>query len=68
MESKVCIIDIETDGLDPTVIHCAAAKSDDRGLREFLSRDEFGEYLEKFETVVAHNGCSYDFPVLKKLL
>ena len=67
MESKVCIIDIETDGLDPTVIHCAAAKSDDRGLREFLSRDEFGEYLEKFETVVAHNGCSYDFPVLKKL-
>ena len=46
MESKVCIIDIETDGLDPTVIHCAAAKSDDRGLREFLSRDEFSEYLE----------------------
>ncbi len=64
---KICVIDIETDGLDPTVIHCAAAKSVDGTVQEFLYHDDFRDYVSEFDYVVAHNGCSYDFPVLRKL-
>ena len=69
MEShgKVCIIDIETDGLDASVIHCVGAKPCGEGVREFLSRDEFKRFISQFDFVVAHNGVSFDFPMLRKL-
>ena len=66
-QGKVCIIDIETDGLDASVIHCVGAKPCGEAVREFLSRDEFRRYIQQFDFVVAHNGVSFDFPVLKKV-
>lgn len=65
---NICIIDIETDGLEPTVIHCVATLN--HGMnhsRVFESSAGLQSYLDNFEFIVAHNGCSYDFPALKKL-
>ena len=65
---KACVIDIETDGLSPTVIHCLVALDVDHGIvQTFLNPTGLSGYLETFERVVAHNGSAFDFPALKKL-
>jgi len=65
---KICVIDIETDGLKPTVIHCVATYNPGVGHnRVFETPENLQAYLDNFETIVAHNGCSYDFPALSKL-
>lgn len=56
------VIDIETDGLDASVIHCVVA--DDK---VFTSPDGLDEYLSTFDQIVAHNGIQFDFPLLKLL-
>jgi uncharacterized protein YprB with RNaseH-like and TPR domain len=65
---KACVIDIETDGLSPTVIHCLVALDVDHGIvQTFLNPTGLSGYLETFDRVVAHNGSAFDFPALKKL-
>ena len=67
---RTCVIDIETDSLSPTKIHCLVVLDADTGkIRTFESGA--GKHAEvhilSFDRVVAHNGCSFDFPALKKL-
>lgn len=65
---KACVIDIETDGLSPTVIHCLVALDVDHGIvQTFLNPTGLSGYLDAFDRVVAHNGSAFDFPALKKL-
>ena len=62
------VVDIETDGLNPTVIHCLSSKQVGvDGVKTFTSPTGVQEYLNSFDTVIAHNGLSFDFPVLAKL-
>ena len=62
-------IDIETDGLAPTQIHCVGVAIDDAA--PVLVRDVEGlrRLLRTVQdrTVVAHNGIGFDFPVLERL-
>ena len=64
---RVCYLDIETDSLDASVIHCVVTFDSDVGIRVWTQADGLQDYLDKFQEVVAHNGLSFDFPVLAKL-
>ena len=60
--------DIETDGLDPTVIWCAACKHN--GVTEVICNEaDFTQYVQNHEdcTWVFHNGIGFDVPVLNRL-
>ena len=62
---RVVFIDIETDSLDATQIYCAVTLENSM-FTEWTASDGLQEYLGN-ATVVAHNGLSFDFPVLAKL-
>ena len=64
---RVCYLDIETDSIDASVIHCVVTFDSDVGIRVWTQADGLQEYLEQFQEVVAHNGLSFDFPVLARL-
>ena len=61
------IFDIETNGLDPDVVHCVCALE---GEVSFWTKDpiEFQAYItEGHCRLVGHNIIGYDIPVLEKL-
>lgn len=62
---RVVFIDIETDSLDATQIYCAVTLENSM-FTEWTTSEGLQEYLGN-ATVVAHNGLSFDFPVLAKL-
>lgn len=69
--SKKVIVDIETDGLDPTVIWCIVTSELDSGEVNTWVGDElelFKLYAETVDLWVAHNGISFDIPVINRLL
>lgn len=67
---RTVIVDIETDGLDPTVIWVIATKEVPNGKTRAWTApyDDFIEYAATVDKWVAHNGISFDIPVLNKLL
>ena len=61
--------DLETDGLDPDVIHCIAVGEEGHPVWSY-GPDQIKEGLEMLceaDELVAHNGLGYDFKVIKKL-
>jgi DNA polymerase-1 len=60
------VLDVETDGLNPTVIHCCVVNDE-----VFYDADNFNTFLTSFDTkhvvVVGHNIIGYDRPVLERL-
>ena len=63
--TRTVFIDIETDSLDATKIYCAVTLEGGKYI-EWISGTTLQEYLDD-AIVVAHNGLSFDFPVLAKL-
>ena len=61
---QVCYLDIETDSLDATVIHCVVTFDSEVGVRVWTEPTGLQDFLNRFDEVVAHNGLSFDFPVL----
>ena len=64
------VLDIETDGLDPTCIHVAVCKNIESGeVTSFREWDKvfFQSYLNKADQVIMHNGISFDLPILERL-
>ena len=66
LPQKILVLDIETDGLKPTVIWCCAA-SNGEVYYDAISFNAFIRDLDTETTLVAHNGLAYDFPVLERL-
>lgn len=68
---KQVVFDIETDGLQPTVIWCVACKQVDTGdVEVFYHSNSFGEYLKKLGDqveLIGHNIIAYDIPALEEL-
>ena len=61
--------DLETDGLDPDVIHCIAVGEEGHPVWSY-GPDQIKEGLEMLceaDELIAHNGIGYDFKVIKKL-
>ena len=65
--------DIETDGLNPTIIYCIAAKVIGQDVTEFWTPETvkfFPAWLVEIDadTLIGHNIVGFDLPVMKKLL
>lgn len=66
-----CVVDIEADSLDPTVIWCIVCKCIDTGtLYKFYGAllYDFVQFSRTVDGWIAHNGIGYDIPVLNRLL
>ena len=62
------VYDIETDGLDPTVIHVLVAKElGVEGNYVIRSPKAFAKFAEGVTEWIAHNGIGFDSPVIEKL-
>jgi len=65
------IVDIETDHLNATLIHCIVACDYATGKEKVWVQDEckeFASWSEKIDKFIMHNGVSFDAPVLNKLV
>ena len=65
------IIDIETDSLNATKIHCIVSKDYDTGEIKTWVLDEcenFPEWSQKIDQFIMHNGVSFDAPILNRIL
>lgn len=73
---KIVTFDIETDGLDPSVVWCIVCKElgkppevfTNNGDLGYKTLEEFNEYAKSVDLWVAHNGLSFDVPVVNRLL
>ena len=65
--NKPIIFDIETDGLNPSKVHCLVLQKDGEEI-SFVGRDiPKGIDLLADNLIVGHNVIKYDLPVLKRL-
>ena len=65
------ILDIETDGFNPSKIHCIVAKNVDTNLVTIFDPDSlysFKNWAKDVDTFIMHNGLSFDAPILNRLL
>ena len=65
------ILDIETDGFNPTVVHCIVAKDIDTNVVTVFDSSNmysFKNWSKGVDKFIMHNGLSFDAPVLNKLL
>ena len=68
---KNVIVDIETDSLNPTKIHCIEAKDLDTSevkIWDHSNLDTFKPWSTNINKFIMHNGISFDAPVLNRLL
>ena len=64
------VVDIETDSLDATKIHCIVAQHYRTGeTRQWVGKEcsQFGEWSGKIDQFIMHNGLSFDGPILNRL-
>jgi len=63
------VFDIETDGLDPTVIWCLVAQDETGKFYHFYgdTLNEGFNFLKQADKIIGHNILGYDIPVIKKL-
>ena len=65
------ILDIETDGFNPSKIHCIVAKDIDTNTIIIFDPERmysFKNWAKDVDTFIMHNGLSFDAPVLNRLL
>lgn len=63
------VFDIETDGLNPTVIWCLVAIDETGDVYRYYedTLDEGIKLLQEADKIIGHNIIGYDIPVIKKL-
>ena len=64
------IVDIETDALDATLIHCIVARNYSDGKEKVWVGDEckeFASWSKRIDKFIMHNGVSFDAPILNRL-
>ena len=66
---KRIVVDIETDSLDATTIHCVVIKEDSKVYAyTHANMSDCVKHIEAADIIVMRNGVSFDAPVLKRLL
>ncbi len=71
MEQMKVVLDIETDGFNPSKIHCIVAKDIDTNIVYVWDSSNmygFKSWAKDVDKFIMHNGLSFDAPVLNKLL
>lgn len=65
---KRLVIDVETDGLEATVIWCAVTKDIDTGeVKIWKEATGLRQYIGEQDLLIGHNIIGFDLPVLKRL-
>ena len=66
---KTAVVDIETDSLDPTKIHCIVADPLIEPTVTWVGDEckKFADWSKNIDQFIMHNGISFDAPVLNKL-
>jgi len=65
------VLDIETDGFNPTKVHCIVAKNIDTNVVTVFDPStmySFNNWAKQVDKFIMHNGLSFDAPVLNRLL
>ena len=65
------IIDIETDGIDATKIHCMAVREESGHIQVHTVYDDIRSFLGSLrdsDRIIGHNFIRYDWPVLSRIL
>ena len=65
------IIDIETDGIDATKIHCMAVREESGHIQVHTVYDDMRSFLDSLrdsDRIIGHNFIRYDWPVLSRIL
>jgi len=65
------VIDIETDGINPTKIHCMVVQKDDGHIEVHTVYDDMRSFLSGLgpgDNIIGHNFIRYDAPVLSRIL
>ena len=65
------VLDIETDGFNPSKIHCIVVKNIDTNLVTVFDPDHlysFNSWAKNVDKFIMHNGLSFDAPILNRLL
>lgn len=68
---KICVFDIEADGLNPSKIHCLTASVYSQGewrLKSTTDYDEMRKFFLSADVLVGHNIARWDIPVVERLL
>ena len=68
---RTLIFDIETDGLDPSKIHCLSYMDLDSGSDEVHTLSDYHDMRCLFDerpTLIGHNIVNYDVPVIERIL
>jgi len=66
----IAVVDIETDDLNATKIHCIVARSyssDKEKVWVGEECDQFAEWSGQIDQFIMHNGISFDAPILNRL-
>ena len=69
MEQMKVVLDIETDGFNPSKIHCIVAIDEHDNIYKFKP-DEINKgvkFLSEADTLIGHNIVGFDNPVIEKL-
>ncbi len=65
------VLDIETDGFNPSKVHCIVAKNIDTNVVTVFDPStmySFNNWAKQVDKFIMHNGLSFDVPVLNRLL
>ena len=60
-------LDIETNLSHDTIWCCCTYNLDTKEVATWIEAESFREFLKKATLIVAHNGISFDFPVLNRV-
>jgi DNA polymerase-1 len=63
------VVDIETDKLDATKIHCIVASSISGKQKVWIEEEcvQFADWSKQIDQFIMHNGVSFDAPILNRL-
>ena len=60
-------IDIETNLKHSTIWCCSTYNLDTKEVRTWTNAQDFNKFIQKAELIIAHNGISFDYPVLNRV-
>jgi len=66
---RTAVVDIETDAIEATKIHCIVADPITAPLKVWVGDEcqEFAQWSKGIDQFIMHNGISFDMPILNKL-
>jgi DNA polymerase III alpha subunit (gram-positive type) len=68
---RLCVFDVEADGINPSKIHCLTAAVYSMGewrIKSTTDYDEMRKFFTSSDVLIGHNIYRWDIPVVQRLL